>query len=165
MEETQTVFLALGANLGDRRANLAQAVRSIRAAATLVQAASLYETKPVGYLDQPDFLNSACQVSTSLPPLGLLHFLKQIEQQIGRQSSFRNAPRPIDIDILLYGSLVLESDQLVIPHPRMSDRAFVLAPLAEIAPQLVHPVLHLTIAELLQRADTSGILRLDEKLV
>jgi GTP cyclohydrolase-4 len=150
-------YLALGANLGDRQANMIQALQSIRTSASIESISSFFETTPVGYLDQPDFLNMACQITTELPPLELLHFLKQIERQMGRQTSFRNAPRPIDIDILLYDDLVFESSELTIPHPRLTERAFVLAPLSEIAPEVVHPVLKQTMSELLQHVDRSGL--------
>jgi GTP cyclohydrolase-4 len=143
--------------MGDRQGNLLQALQLIRARAFIEEVSSCYETKPVGHLEQPDFLNMTCLVTTELSPQDLLFFLKQIERQMGRQTSFRNAPRPIDLDILFYDDLILESPELIIPHPRMSERAFVLVPLAEIAADIVHPVLKLTVAELLQRADKSGV--------
>jgi GTP cyclohydrolase-4 len=157
MDKPHQVYLALGANLGDRQANMLQALQSIRTAASVESVSSFFETEPVGYLDQPDFLNMTCQVTTDLSPLELLHFLKQIERQMGRQSSFRNAPRPIDIDILLFDDLVLETPELTIPHPRMSERAFVLAPLVEIAPEVIHPVFKIPVTKLFQQVDQSGL--------
>ncbi len=157
MGELHRVYLALGANMGDRQGNLLQALQLLRARTFVEEASTCYETKPVGYAEQPDFLNMTCLVTTELSPQELLTFLKQIERQMGRQTSFRNAPRPIDLDILFYDDLILESPELVIPHPRMSERAFVLVPLAEIAADLVHPVLKLTVVELLQQADKSGV--------
>lgn len=157
MQATHKAFLGLGANLGDRQSNLTQALQQLRTKVSVDEVSSFYSTKPVGYMDQPDFLNIACQITTDLSPLDLLHFAKQIEKLMGRQVSFRNAPRPIDIDILLYDDLVLDTPELTIPHPRMSERAFVLAPLAEIAPQAVHPVAKLTIQELLAQADQGGV--------
>ncbi len=154
------VYLALGANLGDRQSNLRQAIQSISKFASIVKISSIYETTPVGYLDQPDFLNMAIQVFTPLEPISLIRSLKRIEKELGREPSFRNAPRQIDIDILFYDDLVLDSEKLSIPHPRMSERAFVLAPLAEIAPQAVHPVLGQTVAELLATLDQSGVKKL-----
>ncbi len=151
------VHLGLGANLGDRQSNLAQALQHIRARATVEQVSACYETEPVGYLDQPKFLNIACTISTELDPQELLAFLKQIEARMGREKTFRDGPRPIDIDILFYDDLVLESGDLVIPHPRLHERAFVLTPLAEIAPNFVHPVLHASVADLLARVDRSGV--------
>lgn len=157
MGELHRVYLALGANMGDRQSKLLQALQLIRARASIEVVSSCYETKPIGYSAQPDFLNMACLVTTELPPQELLFFLKQIERQMGRQTNFRNAPRPIDIDILLYDDLILESAELTIPHPRMSERAFVLVPLAEIAAEVIQPVSKLTVAELFQRVDKSGV--------
>jgi GTP cyclohydrolase-4 len=111
----------------------------------------------VGYLTQPDFINIACRASTDLAPEELLRFVKQVEQRMGRLATFRYGPRLIDVDILLYDDLVIDAPELVIPHPRMAERAFVLAPLAEIAPGEVHPALGLTAAELLAQVDQSGV--------
>jgi 2-amino-4-hydroxy-6-hydroxymethyldihydropteridine diphosphokinase len=157
MGASHKVYLALGTNLGDRPGNLRQALQKLRACANVEQVSRCYETKPVGYEDQPDFLNLTCCITTELAPLQLLRSLRDIEQQMGRQASFRNAPRPIDIDILLFDDLVVDFPELTIPHPRMSERAFVLAPLADIAPEIVHPILKLTVREMLGRVDRHGI--------
>jgi GTP cyclohydrolase-4 len=157
VSDRHRVYLGLGANLGDRQSNLAQALQHIRARAVIQQVSACYETKPVGYLDQPDFLNIVCEVTTELSPYEVLRFLKQIEKRMGREPSFRNAPRPIDMDILFYDDLVLASPELTIPHPRLSERAFFLVPLAEIAAELVHPTLHLTVNELLQQVGREGV--------
>ena len=141
---------------GRQANNLAQAVQHIRSRAAVEQVSACYETAPVGYLDQPDFLNIACRISTDLPPQDLLAFLKQIETRMGRETNFRDGPRPIDIDILLYDDVELTTPDLVIPHPRMHQRAFVLVPLAEIAPAAVHPGLGVTVADLLARLDEPG---------
>lgn len=154
---SHTIYLGLGANLGDRQNNLAQALQLLRQRLEIEQISTCYETTPVGYLDQPDFINIACRTTTELGPLDLLRFVKRVEQRMGRLASFRNAPRPIDIDILFYDDLVMRTAELTIPHPRMDDRAFVLQPLAEIAPGLRHPVRGQTIAEMLENVDRAGI--------
>ena len=164
MGELHKVYLALGTNLGDRPGNLTRALQSLRACATLEQVSRCYETKPVGYEDQPDFLNLTCYITTTLLPIQLLRNLKAIELQMGRCASFRNAPRPIDIDILFFDGLVVNSTELTIPHPRMSERAFVLVPLADIAAEIVHPVLHLTVREILERVDRKGITNYERRI-
>ena len=158
------VYLGLGGNLGDRQANILQALQYVQARTSVKKVSAFYETEPVGYLDQPEFLNAACALETELSPGDLLHLLKWIEKRMGRRESFRDAPRPIDMDILFYDDLVLESPELCIPHPRLHDRAFVLVPLAEIAPNLVHPVLELTVAEMLSRVESDGIERVKRSL-
>lgn len=150
----KTTFIGLGSNLGDRLDNLRQAVRHLEGESVVVTAwSSLYETEPVGFKDQPYFLNAVICVSTTLGPIELLKRSKDIESDMGRQSDFRNAPRPIDIDLLLYGQVVLDTPNLVIPHPRLAERAFVLVPLAELAAQWIHPVLNRTIQELQNSVD------------
>jgi len=157
----ETVYLGLGSNLGDRETNLVEAVRRLGRLAAVERLSSVYETEPVGYQEQPPFLNAACSVITSFGPFQLLVLLKGLEKDMGRMPSFPGGPRLIDVDILLYGDRVISTPRLSVPHPRMADRAFVLAPLAEIAPGLVHPVLGLTIKELLDKAPgKEGVRRL-----
>lgn len=158
------VHLSLGANLGDRQGNILQALQYVEARATITAVSSFYETDPVGYLDQPQFLNIACALETELAPEDLLYFLKGIEKRMGRPESFRNAPRPIDIDILFYDDLVLASSTLCLPHPRLHERAFVLIPLAEIAPALVHPRLNVTVLEMSNQVGREGVRLVERSL-
>jgi 2-amino-4-hydroxy-6-hydroxymethyldihydropteridine diphosphokinase len=134
-----TIYLALGANLGDRAASLRAAVERLRSAVTIECMSAVYETEPAYLLDQPRFLNMALRGRSALEPLALLALLKQIERDLGRVAGPRYGPRAIDIDILLYDDLAIETANLTIPHPRMAERPFVLTPLAELAPELVPP--------------------------
>ena len=154
---THIVYLALGSNLGDRRGNLAAALQRLREKVELHTISSVYETEPVGYLDQPRFLNMVCCGKTELPAQQLLKEVKSIETIIGRQPSFRNGPRPIDIDILLYDDVQIEQEALTIPHPRMHERAFVLVPLAEISPNVIDPVSGRTAQELADAVSHDGV--------
>lgn len=133
------VFLGLGTNMGKRKQNLQQALELLAEKVEIQKVSPIYETEPVGYTEQPLFLNLAVQGTTSLKPEKLLSWLKQIEGKMGRVSSFPNAPRPIDLDILFYDAKIINSKDLIIPHPRLTVRAFVLVPLNKIAPDLVHP--------------------------
>jgi 2-amino-4-hydroxy-6-hydroxymethyldihydropteridine diphosphokinase len=150
-----TAYIALGANLGDARAALRQAMLAIAAlpGVALQRSSSLYRTAPVESIG-PDYLNAVVEISTTLAPPDLLAALQAIEQAAGRERPYRNAPRTLDLDILLYDELTLDSPALTIPHPRMDQRAFVLVPLAEIAPQRVS-------AQQLQAVQDQAITRLD----
>jgi 2-amino-4-hydroxy-6-hydroxymethyldihydropteridine diphosphokinase len=157
-----TVYLALGANVGNREANLRMAVRAVTRLARVTAASSLYETAPAGP-PQPSFYNAAVAIETGLEPVPLLRFLKGIEEEIGRRPGGEpQGPRPIDIDILLYAGVTLDDPALTIPHPRLAERPFVLVPLAEIAPDAVHPVLAVTVAELARAAGDAGVRKVAE---
>jgi len=134
-----SIYLALGTNLGDRGESLRNAVERLRDGVQIERLSSVYETEPAYLLDQPRFLNMALRGHTALGPHALLAFLKAVEHHLGRTAGPRYGPRAIDLDILLYGSLMLTTAALTIPHPRMAERPFVLVPLAEIAPKLVPP--------------------------
>lgn len=155
----ETVFLGLGSNLGDRETNLRTALDSLRGQVSLDLVSSVYETEPVGFREQPWFLNLICRGKTSLDPFELLSLAKSVEARMGREESFRNAPRPIDIDILFFGDRIVSADDLRIPHPRIVERRFVMVPLAEIAPDLVHPELRKTIKTLLSDLADPGQVR------
>jgi GTP cyclohydrolase-4 len=142
-------YLCLGSNLGERETNLCRALTLLSLKANLEEVSSIYETQPVGYKEQPLFLNLACRITTDLSPEELLRFAKDIETKMGRvPRRRRNSPRPMDIDILFYGETIMETPDLTIPHPRLKDRAFVLIPLNEIAPDLVHPRLGKSMSQL-----------------
>jgi 2-amino-4-hydroxy-6-hydroxymethyldihydropteridine diphosphokinase len=154
-----TVHLALGTNLGDRETNLRRAIESFAPSVVVLQESVIYETPPWGMIEQPAFLNMVVKGQTTLSPLQLLQFLKQLELNMGRLPGIRYGPRLIDLDILFYEDLVLEMEGLCIPHPRLHERAFVLVPLAEISPTLIHPVLVDSVQDLLSRVDTKGIIQ------
>jgi len=159
--EPVTVYLGLGSNMGDRQKNLDTALELLAQRMKLGKISSIYDTEPVGVPPQPRFLNLVCQAFTRLEPAALLKLAKGIETRLGR-SGKSDAPRPIDIDILLYGEEVINTPELVIPHPRMAERAFVLIPLVEMAPDLVHPLLKKTIRELLKNiTEKQGVLKLE----
>ena len=144
-----TAYLALGSNLGDKEANLRRALELVQQRGVeVVKTSSFICTEPYGVTDQPQFLNGVCEVRTSLEPLELLQTLLEIEQEMGRVRLRHWGERNIDLDLLLYEDVVMDTPELILPHPDMQDRDFVLLPLAEIAPEIIHPTLQKTISEL-----------------
>jgi 2-amino-4-hydroxy-6-hydroxymethyldihydropteridine diphosphokinase len=154
---THHIYLGLGSNLGDRHANLGAAAEALSPGVRILQRSGVYATVPWGFTDQPEFLNQVLEAETDLAPRDLLKLLKDTEMQLGRQPRFKNGPREIDIDILLIEDLVLNEDRLRVPHPGLHERAFILTPLADVAPDLVIPGQQETVKELLARLDASGV--------
>jgi 2-amino-4-hydroxy-6-hydroxymethyldihydropteridine diphosphokinase len=154
------VYLSLGSNLGDRERNLRAAITALPSANFLLsKVSSFYETEPVDYLNQPWFLNCVIEGETDSQPLELLHALRAIEKNLGSKKAFAKGPRLLDLDILLFGEQFLDTPELHIPHPRMLQRKFVLAPLAEIAPQLQHPNWPANARDLLSRSVDPSVVR------
>jgi 2-amino-4-hydroxy-6-hydroxymethyldihydropteridine diphosphokinase len=161
MTDTVTAYLSLGSNLGNREDNIDMALKLLAQRMRLGKVSSIYDTEPLGNTKQPRFLNLACEVFTRLAPEGLLALAKGIEGKMGRRGK-SGEPRTIDIDILLYGDEAVDTRDLVIPHPKMAERSFVLTPLAEIAPDIIHPVLKKTIKEMNKAIkEVQGVMKLD----
>jgi len=151
--KARTVYIGLGSNLGDRVVNLREAGQRLSAVVKIEKASQLYVAAPMGYVRDDAFVNAVIRGTTTLKPLELLQIMQAIEAAMGRRPGVQYGPRPIDLDLLFYEAVQMETRKLTIPHPRIAERAFVLKPLAEIAPGLMHPVLYYTISQLLQDAD------------
>lgn len=151
--------IALGSNLGDRHGQLIAAIDGLRTQARLVDLSAIYQTEPWGYVDQPAYLNAACVIETGYAPRELFGLLKQIETKLGREPTFRYGPRTIDLDLLLYGDATIDEPDLQIPHPHMTERAFVLRPVLDVAPDAIHPVQQRSMRQLAEMIDLSGIER------
>jgi 2-amino-4-hydroxy-6-hydroxymethyldihydropteridine diphosphokinase len=161
----KTVYFSLGANIGDREANLRAAIERLSAPdLRVLRESPVYETEPVGAAGQRWFLNMVVEAETALFPLQLLARTGRVERELGRVRTVPNGPRTIDIDILLYGKAVVSTPRLEIPHPRMVERRFVLAPLADLAPGLRHPLTHQTVRQLLEAAPPETVRLLHSKL-
>ena len=151
--KTERVFIGLGSNLGDRVVYLRDAVHLMSQIMQIEKVSQLYVSAPPGFRAVDAYVNAVLQGTTELKPLNLLHALRDIEHQLGRRRGVVYGPRPIDLDILFYGAAQIESLELTIPHPRIAERAFVLKPLAEIAPNHLHPVVYYTMQQMLQDVD------------
>jgi 2-amino-4-hydroxy-6-hydroxymethyldihydropteridine diphosphokinase len=160
MPDGKLIYLSLGSNLGDRAANIERAIAALpEAGVRVLRRSSLYETEPVDFLAQPWFLNCVVEAETSLMPRQLLHALQEIERTFGSRKRVPRGPRLVDLDILFYASSVIRTEEMEIPHPRMTERRFVLVPLGELAPELRHPVLGATIVELLAATQDKSTVR------
>jgi len=162
--DTHDVYLVLGANIGDRQKNILQALQYLQGRASVEKVSSFYETEPLDVVDQPPFLNLACQLRTDMEPFVLLRYVKSIELRMGRSEAMSSLPRPIDFDILIYDNVLVNENGLVLPHPRMAERAFAVVPLAEIAPGLKPPGFSRTLGEIAAEIDTSGVKKVEKSL-
>jgi len=151
------VYLSLGSNLGDRAANLKHALASLPPQMEIKARSKVYETPPWGYADQPKFLNRVVKVQTYVEAEPLLKHIKRLEIALGRQETFHYGPRLIDIDILFYDNMVMETPVLILPHPQVHKRGFVLRPMMDIAPDFVHPTLNQSVREMMALCDMDGI--------
>ncbi len=158
-------YIGLGSNLGNSCQNLCAALELMRQFSISVESSPFYRTTPQGFRNQPAFYNAACRLETKLTPFQLMERLLIVESMIGRKRIFHNAPRVLDLDILLYNRLVLDTPPLTLPHPRMHTRGFVLRPLADIAPRIRHPLIGLTAVEMLRRLPPSrdAVIRLNRR--
>ena len=141
-------YIGIGSNLGDKEHNIKKSIDLIKEKSKILEISRLYKTEPVGYKNQDKFLNCAIKIKTELKPIELLGFLQSIEKRLGRIRTIKNGPRTIDLDILFYGIEIINENNLIVPHPRLHEREFVLEPLEDISPNFIHPVLRKSIKEL-----------------
>lgn len=156
----KNAYVSAGSNLGDREDNLRFALSCLEREDAVKKISPCFETEPIGYEHQPWFLNIAIEIETSRTPLELLDLCQSIEESCGRVRTFPNAPRTLDLDILLYGGEVIRDERLIIPHPRLQERRFVLEPLSRIAPNLIHPVIRKPVRVLLEQCPDRSEVRL-----
>jgi 2-amino-4-hydroxy-6-hydroxymethyldihydropteridine diphosphokinase len=163
-QDLTRVFIGLGSNIEPRFERLQSSIDHLREFGERISSSPVYETAPVGELAQPDFLNAVIEVHTPLGPIDLFHHLKQIEKDLGRKDRPRWHEREIDLDLLFYGDLILESSKLIVPHPESAHRAFVLMPMADLDANFVHPLSNRSVADLLSEVDVSGVRKTNLKL-
>jgi len=156
----KVVLIGIGSNLGNREENIRRAINLVREKCNILDFSSIYETEPIGYKEQYPFLNCVVKVETDLEPKELLDFILSIEKRLGRARTFKNAPRTIDLDILFYDNIVMNHYGLIIPHPRLHERAFVLEPLKEISGTLIHPALKKSIDKIYKNLNSKEWIRL-----
>lgn len=157
------VFIGIGSNLGDKEGNIRKAVDFLKEKCNVIKVSSLYKAEPIDYKDQDMFLNCVIHIKTDFSAKDLLVFLHSIENRLGRERNIVNGPRTIDLDILFYDALVLNDTNLIIPHPRLHERKFVLVPLVEITPDFMHPIFRKSVTELLSELDGEGLVELYKK--
>jgi len=141
-------YIAFGSNLGNKKQNIEKALEFMKEKSTILKISKIRKTEPIGFLDQDWFLNGVVQIKTNLTPLELLKFLKNIEKKLGRKKTFKNGPRIIDLDIIFYNDIIFNQKKLIIPHPEMHKRMFVLKPMCEINKNFIHPILQKSIKNL-----------------
>jgi len=161
-----SIYIGLGSNIGDRLINIKNAIHEIKCLeyVKLERISSLYHTEPIGVIDQDWFYNAVIEVKTEIDPFEMLNTLQAIEQKLKKDKQYRWGPRRIDLDLLDFKNLIVHSDRLILPHPLMSSRKFVLVPLSEVAPCYVHPVLSVTVWNMLRHCPDSQVIRIREKL-
>lgn len=156
-KQYKNVYLSLGSNLANRKSNLTRALSLLSDVSKIRRVSPIYQTVPIEFEQQPNFLNMACLLSTSYEPQEFLKVVKRIEKMMGRKKSFKNGPRLIDIDIIFWGNQVISDEHLQVPHPRASQREFVLRPISRISPSFVHPILRKTVTSLLKALQPQGV--------